>query len=324
MKKSVLLVIETSRGFGRGIIEGISRYATEQGDWSLLFQDRGMLDKPQQWLKKWKGDGIIARSSTPEIGRFLHGLKIPIVELLGDEKEIFCDFVLDNVSIGRMAMEHLAERNFKHFAYFSPERWWWSIERRNGFQKAVVDFGGECLVFPVPHSRSQSQVYSTPNIWEIVGPHVFRWLEKLPKPIGLFVVSDLHAIYIVEACKQIGISIPEEIAVLGMDNDYLFCHTCTPQLSSIDPNTPLMGYEAAKRLDRLWAGKPRGVMKTLIPPAYVATRQTTDIVAMNDPLIARILNYIRENVVSIPSVRHLAEEFCMTQRTMERRFKATV
>lgn len=321
-KKNILLAIETSRGFGRGVIQGISRYALEQGNWSLLFQDRGMIEEPQQWLKNWSGDGIIARSATSKTWRFLHSLDIPLVELLGDEKEAVGEIILDNVEIGRMAAEHLAERNFCNFAYFSPEGWWWSEERREGFLRAVNDLNCHCDVFPVRKtSRPGSGSYSVPDIWEIVGPRVVGWLKGLPKPVGLFVVSDLHALFILEACKRADIAVPEEIAILGMDNDRFFCETSSPQLSSVDPNTPLMGYIAAERLNDLLQGKPRNPERVRIAPAFVATRQSTDILAIDDPLVARILHFIRENAVAMMTVNEIAREFGLSVRTMERRFK---
>ena len=323
-RKTILLAIETSRSFGRGLIKGIAQYALEQGDWSLLFQDRGMLEEPQNWLKTWKGDCIISRSATPKVWRFLHKLGIPIVELLGDEKEVFGEVVLDNVLIGRMAVKHLAERNYRHFAYFSPENWWYSLERRDGFLNAVAELQHEGIVFPVQKSANMTRHHSAPHIYEIVSPRVIRWLKSLPKPVGLFVVSDLHALYILEACKVADIAVPEEVAVLGMDNDQFFCETVSPQLSSVDPNTPLMGYEAAKRLDDLFHQRPHLHARIRIPPAFVATRQTTDIVAVNDPLVARILKHIRENTNSFLSVKQLAQEFCLSARSLERRFKEAI
>lgn len=323
-KKNILLLIETSRGFGRGLIRGISRYSLERGNWSLLFQDRGMLDEPQSWLRKWKGDGIIARSATPEVWHFLRRLKIPVVELLGDEKDVFGEVVLDNGKIGQMAAEHFVDRNFRHFAFFSPENWWWSVHRKNGFVSALETFGCDCTVYQNAKKRDLSSNYSLPDISEITGNRVIRWLKRLPKPVGLFVVSDLHAVYILEACKRAGLDVPEEIAILGMDNDVFFCQTSSPQLSSIDPNTPLMGYEAARRLDRLMDGSHGDRSRILIPPSFVATRQTTDIIAVDDPLIAKVLTRIRENATTIVSVHHLAREFGMSSRTLERRFKAAI
>ncbi len=319
--KNILLAIETSRAFGRGVIRGISRYALEQGNWSLLFQDRGMLEQPQSWLKKWKGDGIIARSALPETWRFLRSLKIPLVELLGDDEEVFGEIVLDNDRIGQMAAEHFAERNFPHYAFFSPENWWWSVHRKNGFVAAVEQLNRECIIYGNTKSKKHSSIYSLPNISEIVSDRVIGWLKQLPKPVGLFVVSDLHAVYVLEACKRAGLAVPEEIAVLGMDNDVFFCQTSSPQLSSVDPNTPLMGYEAARRLDCLMNGRTVTKERQYIPPSFVATRQSTDIVAVNDPLVGRVLAHIRENATSIVSVYHLASYFNVSTRTLERRFK---
>lgn len=323
-KKNILLAVETSRAFGRGLIRGVSRYALEQGNWSLLFQDRGMLEQPQVWLRKWKGDGIIARSATPEAWCFLRRLKVPMIELLGNEKEIFGEIVLDNGKIGQMAAEHFAERNFRHFAFFSPENWWWSIQRRNGFITAVKKMNYDCIVYRNNKSPEHSTFYSLPDISEIISNRVIRWLKQLPKPVGLFVVSDLHAVYIIEACKRAGLTVPEEIAILGMDNDTFLCQTTSPQLSSIDPNTPLMGYEAAKRLDRLMNGDSIEEKRLFIPPSYVATRQTTDIAAVDDPLIGKILSYIRENAAKILSVYYLSKEFGLSPRTLERRFKRAI
>lgn len=322
-QKNILLAIETSRGFGRGLIRGISQYALEQGNWSLLFQDRGMTEAPQQWLKHWKGDGIISRSATLGSWEFLQRFKIPHVELLGDEKTIFGEIVLDNVLIGEMAVRYFTERNYRQLAFFSPENWWWSVERRNGFLRAAEQEQCRCDVFLPPRSGKHPATYSSPNIWEIVGPRVIRWLKSLSKPVGLFVISDLHAVYILEACKRSGIAVPEEIAILGMDNDPLFCSTCSPQLSSIDPNTPLMGYEAAKRLDSLFRGS-FSRERIRIPPAFVADRQSTESTAVDDPQIIPILKHIRENAVTIVSVSSMAKQFGMSTRTLQRKFKETM
>lgn len=320
MKRKILLFVETSREFGRGIIEGVSRYALEQDSWSIHFQDRGLSDRIPGWLKRWQGDGIIARTADRETEAILREKKVPVVELLGNGDSIRADILCDNHIIGVLAAEHFRERGFRNFAYYSPEAWYWSEQRRTAFVNEIKSFESECFVFPLRKQRHVSYFLPYGRIPEL--QLLVEWLSGLPKPIGLFAVSDINALFVLEACKEAGLNVPEEVAILGVDNDSLLCRIGHPQLSSIDPNTKRMGYEAARLMESLLKGNPRPTEPMLIPSPGIITRQTTDIIAVNDQQISLILKYMREHYRQIISINQLAKTFDVTRRTLERRFRS--
>ncbi len=321
-QKRILLFIETSRGFGRGIIEGISQYVLERTQWSIFFQDRGMLEELPRWLKLWNGDGIIARTANRTMSQALRDKNIPLVELLGNGDSIPPDISCDNRMIGQMAAEHFRERGFQNLAYYSLKNWYWSDQRRDSFCEAATAIGAFCHVFPI-HDRKMVR-YTSPSISELEIRRLSSWIRELPKPLGIFAVSDFHARMLIEACKRAKLVIPEEVAILGVDNDSLLCRIGYPQISSIDPNTQRMGFEAALLLDSLIQGGPHPPQNILISPRGVITRQSTDIVAIGNPLMAKVLKYIRDNLDVPLSVKKLSTLFDVSSRTLERRFKETL
>lgn len=322
MKKQVLLFVETSRGFGRGIIEGVSRYVLERDHWSIFFQDRGTLEKIPRWVRQWKGDGIIARTPNHTIDEGLREKGVPMVELLGNGTTLFPDVVCDNILIGKMAAEHFRERGFQHFAYFSPENWHWSAQRCDSYVEAVKSHGFSCSVFP--HGKRKNADYASSIVTQTNRERLVDWLRGLPKPLALFVALDIQSLHVLDACKAAGMAVPEDIAILGVDNDWLLCRVGSPPLSSIDPNTWRIGYQAAALLDALMNGESLPTEPVLIPPAGVVTRGSTDIVAIEDSRMAQILNYIRENLSHPIPIDKLARNFGISRRTLERRFQNTL
>ncbi len=319
MKKHVLLNIETSRAHGRGILEGISKYIREKGNWKVFFEDRGVSEKMPLWLHAWCGDGIITRSRNTVIAEELHKKNIPVVELLGDGKRFRADIEGDDDPLGEAAAEHFWERGFRNFAFFCPDNTFWSKRRLAAFQKRLAEYGATCETCRFP--RKEMKDYLLNALLKRSDDFLENWLRSLPKPTGLLAAIDLHAAYILEACLNAGIAVPEEIAILGCGNDKLHCSLFSPQLSSIDLNSRRIGYEAALLLDKKMNGETLSDLPIRIPPGGIVIRQSTDIIAVKDPDVALALKLIRERFSEPIGIPQIIAETGLSRRTLERRFQ---
>ena len=319
MKKHVLLIIETSRAHGRGILEGIAQYMREKSHWKVFFEDRGVSERIPRWLKAWHGDGIITRSRTSAIAAELHAKNLPVVEVLGDCNHFPAEVEGDDDLLGEMAADHFWERGFRNFAFFCPDNTFWSKRRYSGFQKRLSEYGATCGNCRFP--KSEMKDYLLNAILRRPDDYLENWLRSLPKPAGLLAAIDLHAAYILEACLNANIAVPEEIAILGCGNDKLHCSLFFPQLSSIDLNSRRLGYEAAQLLDKKMNGEPLPDLPIRIPPAGIVIRQSTDIIAVRDSDVARVLKNIRERFAEPIGVQQIIADVGLSRRTLERRFQ---
>jgi LacI family transcriptional regulator len=312
----VAILVETSRGFGREVIEGIVQYVREHGPWSIQFEERGLEDPPPKWLRSWQGDGIIARTATPAMARAIRATGRPIVEMLRSDRAPG-DIECDHNAVGRMAAEHFIDRGLREFGFFAFGQTAWIRVRREGFVAALAARGYGC------------RQYYTADRCRVIVPHwddrqhaqVARWLETLPQPLGIFCAGDVHAMRLLEVCRTCRIAVPERIAILGVDNDAVICNVTNPPLSSVDIDSRRIGYEAAALLHRRMAGKSLKRRLLLVPPSHIATRQSTDVLAIADPDVAEAIRFIRENARRGIRVSHVIAEIGLSRRTLERRFR---
>jgi LacI family transcriptional regulator len=151
-----------------------------------------------------------------------------------------------------------------------------------------------------------------------------RWIESLPRPVGIMACYDIRAQQLLDICRELNIAVPEEIAVIGVDNDRLLCDLCDPPLSSVTPDTHRTGFIAASLLDKQMAGERVESRAALIPPIGVETRQSTDVMAIDDPHIVSTLRFIRHNACSGIQVRDLLTRVPLSRRVLESRFKERI
>ena len=317
-KKRVLLNVETSRAYGRDMIRGVSQYLTEHGGWTVYLEDRG-LQENHDWVKNWKGDGIISRTSSYEMAALIAEKRIPTVEMLGDGKTIHSDVPGNEQTTAYLAAEHLIECQLKHFAFFAYGNTWWGNVRGRFFQEVLAGQGFSPHLFP-GYRTGPLCIYPQ---WEAEYDQMLpQWLKRLPKPVGLWAVNDFAATRIIEACENAHIAVPEEIALLGTTNDTLLCNLLTPPLSSIALNSFQAGYTAAKILNaKMLRNKEIPKMPILIPPLGVVKRQSTDITVVSDPDVAEALRYIRTYGGEGLSVIEVADHIGLSLSTLERRFR---
>lgn len=307
----ILLMIETSRTFGREIVEGIARYAFENGPWSIQFEDRGLDSSPPEWLKEWRGEGIISRTINKQIIEQLSKMRAPLVELFGNTPHVRSD----TTAAAELIFDHFYNCGFRNYAHFAYEENSWICSQRKSFQKIVSENGGVCFAYPSPQSE-----HFVPCWHESYRPRVIEWLRTLPTPIGIYAAMDLHAARLLGICKEIGLAVPEKVAIVGVGNDPVLCETSHPMLSSIDLDGRRFGYEAAKILDRKMS-RERTEDFLLIPPSHVEVRQSTDITIVEDPDLAQALRYIREFAFTDLDVNRVAKEVGLSRRVLERRFR---
>lgn len=313
-RKRVLLLIETSRNGGRQLLEGITQYTVEKNSWSIFFSDRGSREQIPPWIKGWHGDGIIARSYDKRNLKTLESLNIPIVELVSWK---YC--MLDENVFGNMIADHFLELGLEHFAFFSMGQSWWSKGLCRFFISTLKQKGHDCLNFPQTKRKNSSAL---PVLWwEGCDQQVVEWLQSLPKPIGIFCPLDTHAIYLINVCNDAGIAVPEDVAIMGMENDAQLCEAVFPTLTSIDLNGRLGGYNAAMLLDKMMNGDSLPPLPLIQKPSHIAKRQSTNMVAVANPIVSKSLNFIHTHLADKIQVSDIAQQLDISRRTLTDLFR---
>lgn len=310
----VALLIETSNAYARGVLAGVQAYIREHRPWSIYLAEHTRGDRPPPWLRNWDGQGILARIENRAIADALAEVRIPIVDMSAARllpRLPWCE--TDDSQIAAMAADHLLERGFANFGYCGDPRFVWSKLREERFVGIIRDAGKTCDVYSAPGRPSPDDDAQT----DAIG----RWLTTLPKPVAIFACYDLRGLQVLDACRRFDIQVPDQVAVLGVDNDELLCSLAHPPLSSVIPNTLRTGYEAAALLDRMMAGEQLEAEAHLIPPLGVATRQSTDVLAVEDPNVARAVRFIREHACDGICVENVVQNSGLSRRLLENRFK---
>ena len=315
-RRNVALIVETSVVYGRQILHGIAQYLKTHTLWSVFLDERELRAPPPDWLSHWRGDGVICRSTTPEWARIFHRRRLPVVDL----NDLHLDLGLPRVgsdmqAIGRLGAEHLRERGFRHLAFcgFSGETW--SEQRREGFAEAALGTVGAGSVYESPWPSLRE------HPWQEERNQIALWLQTLPRPVGIMACNDVRGQHVLEACWYVGAHVPDEVAVVGVDNAETFCDLCNPPLSSVMPDAERIGFDAAALLDRLMAGETAPSQDLLVKPLGVVTRQSSDVFAVEDALVARAVRFIREHACQRAKVADVLAEVHCSRSVLERRFR---
>jgi len=315
MKKvpKVALLIETSNSYARELLHGVRAWVREHGPWSIRLTEQGRGAAVPAWLKGWDGDGVIARVESAGIARELRATGLPVIDVSAALPNlVFPRVATDAEATAKLAAQHLIERGLPRFAYCGDERFHWARRRGEAFA-AATSGAGSCVIF-VPKTGAVDD-----EVLEIA-----RWLKTLVRPVGVLACLDLRGQQVLAACRLAGLSVPDEVAVIGVHNDELLCELCDPPLSSVIPNGPRAGYEAAALLRRAMTGKPLRVVLHEIAPLGVASRQSTDVAAVGDVKIADVVRFMRERAASGANVADVLRAVPMARTALERRFKAAL
>jgi LacI family transcriptional regulator len=310
----VALLIETSNAYARSLLHGIVGYIREHQPWSLYVSEHTRGDRVPGWLANWDGNGIIARIENKAIAEALRSLSMPIIDMSAARLIPSLPwFETDDGAIAHLAAEHLLERGFKNFGYAGDDRFNWSKWRGEHFQNCIQAAGHRCSVYKGSAGKAGDENERIDSLAE--------WIRSLPKPVGVMACYDFTGQQVLDACRRIDVAVPDEVAVIGVDNDDLLCELSDPPLSSVLPNTYRTGYESAALLDQMMAGKKVKGETHLIPPLGVVTRQSTDVLAIDDRNVARAINYIRKNACSGINVQDVIRAVPQSRRLLEKKFK---
>jgi LacI family transcriptional regulator len=271
-------------------------------------------------MTNWKGDGILARIDTPEIAELLLKSGVPVVNLRGTIGELPFPYVgPDHDQIAKLAAEHLLERGLKNFAFCGKLT---GIhpgldERGVTFEQMVIRAGGKCNVFPADCPPDEDD-------WEMEQERLASWIKSLPKPVGVMACNDERGLQVLDACRRCGATVPDEVAVIGADNDEHLCDLSIPPLTSVDVNAEQIGYTAAVLLDQMMQGKRTLMSSQRLAPRGIFTRLSTDTVASDDDEVNQALRYIRENGCTGLRVVDVLAHIGMSRASLQQRLKRVI
>lgn len=314
----ILVLTDFSSGYSRRLLEGMIRYSKKVGPWSFLripshYQtvegDRSITE----YAKKWKADAIVAQLRDLDLDA-LRKLNIPIiVQNYQDRRKNISNLTGDYYNTGKLAADFFLARGYKHFAYYGFKDTVWSRERHMGYQDQIEKANLKCEVLMIDSSDDKELVYNVEQ--------VENWLLRLPKPVAVFACDDYFALQVSETCNSLNISIPGEVAILGVDNDELLCNLSTPTLSSIVLDVENGGYQAAKLLHKLIDKEIDEDFNIVIEPLYIEDRGSTEKYAVGDEHVQVILDYIHNNFNKKIAVQDLVELVPLSRRVLEKKFK---
>ncbi len=311
---AVALLIETSNQYSRQLLRGVRDFLRGRGPWALHLTEHGRGDVPPPWLPRWRGDGILARIENRAIERAVRAAGVPAVNVSASGLAPGLPAVIsDSAAVARLAAGHLLERGFRRFGYCGDARFAWSASHGRHFEEAVRAAGCPCSVFP-----------SSPGDfvdWEGERRKLARWIGSLPRPAGIMACYDIRGQQVLDVCRQLGLRVPDEAAVIGQHNDEPLCELCDPPLSSVIPDPRRAGYRAAALLDRMMRGRRERPRVHRVAPLGVAARQSTDVVAVEDREIAAAARFIRENAHRGIGVGDVLEAVPLSRSLLERRFR---
>ena len=316
-----LLVIGAEGHFGREILKGIDAYCTRNGNWEFHLEEGILPDTIKRAglaIRQWKADAIIARVLTAALERLVRRSGLPVVNVSG-VREIDLPLVrTDDATAGRMVARHFLDSGFRSFGFSAKTGEAYTIRRCEGFVGELAGAGFGCNVF-----ADRCEGTSESN-WVRNRQRMDRWLLSLPKPVGVTCIHDFRGRDIAQACRLMGIRVPDDVAVVGMGNEEIMCRMCSPPLSSVQVDSQRIGYEAARLVDQMIHGRRVPSQLILIAPKQVVMRQSSDIVAIDDPDIASAVRFIRDHAGEPITVKDILREVPISRRAMEMRFARLV
>lgn len=311
--RHVGILVETEDTWGRNIVEAICRFGQKEG-WSVLIGPRdgqGKLRLPSIW----EGQGVIAAMRHQSTVQHLKKLQVPVVDVSSTQKkqDWFAQVTTDDRVRAKIALEHLTSRGIRNFACYAPSIGRYSGSRATEFKKSVEAAGYQCAMYT---SDAQGN-----DGWLTNYSRVREWLTSLPRPLGIFAGDPYPARQLIEICAMDSIRVPDDVAVLSGDDDDLLCNVATPQISSVELASHSIGETAARQLLRLMKGAAVPKRTKMIPPLRIRPRQSTDILAIDDPDLADMLRFIREQAREGITVADVARACHVSRRTLEQRFR---
>ncbi len=328
----VLMMTDFTESYGNKLLQGIIKYSHEHSPWvvgkiPLSFRDGNQLKTAAEIADHWKADAIIGQfRSFEDIRPFQERGIIPVAQDFLQSFPGIINITGDYLEAGRMAARYFMERGLRHFAYYGVNGVVWSDGRRDGFMEVAARDAGA----PLRKSHIR-EIKNLKTSWWYNTEKLIHWLRSLPKPVGIYCCDDNKAYNIIEACsqsQQTGLRIPEDILLLGTDNDETMCQLCMPQLSSVALDVEIAGYQVAALIEYLLNLPPKERSKhysdIIVHPTHIVTRHSTDALVNDNPYISKILRYIENNIGKSLRVEDLVALVPMSRRTLEETFSKSM
>lgn len=322
----ITLIIDLWVAPGRNLMQGIARYARLYGPWQLnnIWMDfyesspkkTGFLVNLKKNLKN--SDGVIMIE--PQAVDFVKDIEIPAViasTIMDAEVPTKPTILTNSRTIGKMGADYFIQKGFKNLAFCGLKKMLWSEHRQNYFEDTARKAGLEIFKYSFTYPHRESSRDAKLDL-------IAKWIRRLPKPVGIMSCNDLCGKFIVDSCRRNSIAVPQEVAVLGVDNDDILCDLTYPSLSSIELNTERGGFDAAALLDKIMKGVEVDTKTIVIEPVRVQERQSTGIIAVDDRIVSDVLSFIKNNAQRPLQVVDILNEFGISRRSLYAKFNDSI
>ena len=321
----VAVLIESSRAYGRGLLLGVAKYVHERSHWQVYSHERELQSTLPRWFDRWNGDGIIARIEGPAMAKAIGRLSVPVVDLrrIGTGTDLPA-LHTDEHTVVSLVLEHFLERGFRHFGFWGFAGADYSERRQAILREQLRERKTPLHIYsPTPRARKGWTIeyeQFEPEL-EQNGVH---WLRKLPKPVAVMACNDIAGQQVLEVCRLAELRVPDQVAVIGVDNDEVLCQLADPPLTSIAPDTVRIGYKAAALLDEMMAGKRPQHMDRYIKPLGIVPRRSTDTLVIPHAGAAQALSFLRRHYRDPITLKDLNSELPVSLRSIQDAFKKHV
>lgn len=316
----ILLLSDFTSEYSRLLLKGFLRYSKEVGNWSFyripLTRDNMYEDTVSKIAQQWGADAIMGQISNVNIER-LKSIGIPIIlQNYTDRVSGISNITGDYWGTGTMAANYFLKKRYTNFAFYGTHTTVWSREREDGYRDRITENGREVIGYNEDHNIRYDSASDLANLR--------NWLRDLPKPIAIFACDDAFALRITEVCRLNDIRVPEDVAVLGVDNDEILCNMSDPPLSSIVLDVENGGYQAARLLHQIINNRDLPQFNIVINPIRIERRKSTEGYAINDPLVLSTIRMIEDDNNRQITIKEILERVHVSRRVLEKRFKSTV
>lgn len=311
----VILLIDCASEFDRKLMRGIMKYSKGNGPWlfyrmpSNIYSGNDREEQVIKWAKKWKADAIIGRWNETKAS-LLAELDIPVVlQNNRSRSNVYSNLTGDYEGTGKMAAEYFRKKFFINYAYYGVKDIIWSEERYLGFKSEVLKEKSNFFEYKEDPNNEEDR------------DKIMTWLKSLPPKTALFCCDDAHALFITETCRMMGIGIPDDIAVLGVDDDDLLCDISDPPISSIQLEVEEGGYQACRLLHQRLLSKSEKPFNISIKPTGIKERLSTSVFNISDSHALNIIRYISDNYMNDISIADILANATLSRRSIEMKFK---
>ena len=319
----IILLSDFEEGYGKDLLRGIAQYSKDHGPWTFCRMPNAYSEKLGRkgilkWAQEWEANGIIGRFHDDDDVKLFTDANIPVIAQDFKERlHTVPNLTSSYIDTGARGADYFLKKGFTNFAFYGFKDIVWSRERAMGFEQQIGQAGYSVHHFEPKDAKSQDLWYYKPS-------ELTNWLKSIPKPLALMACDDNQGYHVTEAARHAGLRIPDEVSILGVDNDEMICELSDPPLSSIELDTRKGGYEAARLMDQMIHSKKAQQWNDIVVNStQVVTRLSTDVFASKDAYIVTALKFIHQNLDKNLRVEQILREVPLSRRSLEKRFVQT-